>query len=536
MSGLIDPYLDEEGGGKNRFDPFAILRMFWRRKWLFLVPFGLCLAMAAVAIKTMTPIFESAAQIRVVYEMTSSRLLDDESRRFRRPQDMDQATLSNIWNIVTSPKFVDLVVRESRLYTGRAQLPESDQEVIPATLTPEEMRAVRRESARFRAKLRVRREGDQLFDIGVRDVDPRQAYILARVVLDRFLEEERATRTAPRTATRDFLARQRTTYELALKAAEDSLASFQRSILTESLAGNPINANNLNTAEASLRNLQDQYYNTDINEMAGLEQRARGVTGDVPGINALLRDNEVVQVLQDLRELEFSRMIGSGSLNLANDLGQARVRLNSLIESRVARQYSQLGTMDRESVIQYLYFMVYREAKGRVLENLSRHVRNYREFTTRQPIQSARLAELEEEVVNRRNLLDSIEREITQQTLNLEASLAEVGYRIEVRRDPRPPSRPVEPDKLKLSFMAFVLSLAIGFGLVVISILLDRTFTAVADIEQALRLPVIGTLPMIQDEHFQRKQRLRLLRWFVLVILILGVAAGFLFYIYPRMN
>ena len=132
--------------------------------------------------------------------------------------------------------------------------------------------------------------------------------------------------------------------------------------------------------------------------------------------------------------------------------------------------------------------------------------------------------------------LDSIEREITQQTINLEASLAEVGYRIEVRRDPPHPVAPVEPDKIKLSFMGIVLSLAIGFGLVVLSILLDRSFTAVSDIEQALQLAVIGTLPVIQDEHFKRKKRLRLLRWTLLVVVILGVAGAFLLYIYPRLS
>ncbi len=533
----MDPFLDEEVGKTARFDPLAIVRMFWRRKWLFFVPFVICLTMAAVAIRTMTPIYESAGEIRVVMEMTSSRIIEsNEARQYRRPQDFDRATLANIWNITTSPKFLELVARETRLYAGSAQLPQGTESTLPEALTPDEMRAVRREAAGLRGKIRVRQSGEQLFEIAVRDIVPEQSYILARVVLDRFLEEERATRTAPRTATRDFLERQRGTYERALKAAEDSLAAFQRAILTETLAGNPINAVNLSVAEANLLSLQDQYYNTDVNEMARLEQQVRALLGDVPNTQTLLRDPEIVKVMQDLRDLEMSRLLGSTAATLANELGQARVRLNGLIEARVEREQAQLGLMDRNRIAQFKYFMVYREAKGRVLEILARHIRNYRDFATRQPLQSARLTELQDEVTNRRNLLDSIEREITQQTINLEASLAEVGYRVEVRRDPRRPHGPVEPDKLKLGFMAFVLSLAIGFGLVVLSVMLDRSFTTVEDIERTLRLKVIGTLPVIQDEHFKRKRRLRLLRWTVLVALILGVAAVFLLYVYPRMN
>lgn len=531
----MDPFLDEERSAGTKFDPFSIVRMFWRRKWLFFVPFVLCLAMAIVAIRTMTPIYESSGQIRVVVEMTSSRLIEDEMRRYRRPQDMDRAMLANIWNIVTAPKFVEHVVRETQLYAGPAQPPAAS-EALPYALTSDEMRAVGREAARLRPRIRVRQDGDQVFEIGVRDVDPQQAFIIARVVMDRFLEEERATRVAPRTTTRDFLMEQRNTYEEALKSAEDSLATYQRSILTESLVGNPINAGNLSQAEASLLSLQDQHYNSDINEMARLEQQARSVVGEVPAITGLIREPEVVQVLQQLRDLEFARRIAPGAAQPSPELGQARLRLRGIIEARVASTYPQLGLMDRERLTQYMYFMVAREASGRVLETLARSIRSYREFTTRQPLQSARLADLQDEVANRRSLLESIEREITQHTINLEASLAEVGYRVEVRRDPRRPSRPVEPDKLKLSFMGLVLSLAIGFGLVVLSIMLDRSFSSIEDIERTLRLNVIGTLPVIQDDHFQRKRRLRVLRWTVLVVLILGVSAVFLLYVYPRLT
>ena len=114
--------------------------------------------------------------------------------------------------------------------------------------------------------------------------------------------------------------------------------------------------------------------------------------------------------------------------------------------------------------------------------------------------------------------------------------MSEIGYRIEVRRDPVEGKFPVEPDKIKLYFMGFVLSMALGFGLVVLSVMLDRTFTSVEDIERTLGLKVIGTLPVIQDEHFKRKRRLRLLRWSVLVVAVLGVAAVFLLYIYPRLT
>ncbi|MEZ4388408.1 MAG: Wzz/FepE/Etk N-terminal domain-containing protein [Candidatus Krumholzibacteriia bacterium] len=530
----MDPFLDEERPKGTGFDPLAIVRMFWRRKWLFFVPFVICLAMAFVAVRTMTPIYESNGQIRVVQETSNSRLIEsDAGRRVQRARDVDRETIANIWTIVTAPKFLETVVRETQLYTGRARMPESG-DVLPDVLTPEEMDAVKRAARELGQQIRVREDGFHIFVLGVRDVDPRQAFILARVVLDRFLEEERASRVGTRSTTRDFLTRQRETYARDLASSEDSLAAYQRGILNESLIGNPIDASNLAQVETNLLRLRDQHYNADVNEMSRLEDQARAVVRNLPDVQVIMRDPDIAQVASDLYDLELNRTLDTGDASLGASLGRARVRLNTLVEQRVERDYADLGIMDRNRLTQYVFFMIYRTAKQRVVDEVSDHIRAYREFTTRQPKQSARLQELQDEVANRRDMLESIEREITQQTINLEASMSEIGYRIEVRRDPVQTRFPVEPDKLKLYFMGVVLSTALGFGLVILSVMLDRTFTSVDEIERTLGLKVIGTLPVIQDEHFKRKRRLRLLRWIVLVVAVLGVAAVFLLYIYPR--
>ncbi len=283
----MDPFLDEERPRGAGFDPLSIVRMFWRRKWLFFVPFVICLAMAFVAVRTMTPIYESSGQIRVVHETANSRLLeDDRGRRVQRARDMDNDTIANIWTIVTAPKFLESVVRETQLYTGRARMPEDD-ELLPDVLTPEEMESVKQAARGLGSQIRVRGDGHHIFLLAVRDVDPRQAFILSRVVLDRFLEEERASRVAPRTSTRDFLTRQRETYAAALQASEDSLNAFQRSILTESLAGNPVNSGNVSVIEGNLVRMRDQHYNTDVNEMSRLEEQARAIVRNLPDVQVI---------------------------------------------------------------------------------------------------------------------------------------------------------------------------------------------------------------------------------------------------------
>jgi hypothetical protein len=195
-----------------------------------------------------------------------------------------------------------------------------------------------------------------------------------------------------------------------------------------------------------------------------------------------------------------------------------------------------LAFLERNQVSQYIYFAIFRGGVKYVMDVTADKIREFRDFSSRRPGQSTQLAELQADVTSARGLVESIEREITQQTMNLEASQSEIGMQIRVREEPRPNYTPVEPDKMKLMMLGGILSLGIGLGLVVLAFLLDRSFTSVEDIERTLGVAVIGTLPMVQDDHFEQRRKLRLLRWVVIVLGVLAVAAVGFLVIYPRLG
>ncbi len=530
----MDPFLQDDAPSTAKFDPVLLLRKFWRRRWLFFVPFVLCLAMATIAIKVMTPIYEAAGQVRVVRESLNSRLIDDTTGRYRRARDMDDETLSSIWTIVTAPKFLEMVARDAELVPSAVL---TDSAAVASDEAAGQNDPVIAAANRLKRQVRVRPDGVHIFEVAVRNEDPQEALALARIVLDKFLEEERANRMAPRTTTRDFLDRQRQAALQDLNQAEDAVNQYQSTILNQSLAGNPVNAANLSTAETNLRQLQERLAGTDMQELRVEESHARTVVSPLPDLASFMSDAEVATVIDQIRDLVTNQLLGTtGVSDRDNEIGLAKLRLNNLLDQMIGTKLPQLGVMDRSRLTTYLTHAVYRRAQQKAIDTLSRYVRDYHNFTTRQPGQSARLSELQDEVQRRRDMLSSIERDLAQQTMNLEASMSEIGYRIEVRRDPMLPTYPVEPDKLKLYVMGFGLSFAIGIGLVVLSIMLDRSFTSVDDIERTLGIEVIGTLPVIQDDHFQKQRRRRILRWTILVVLILAVASVVLFYLYPRLS
>ncbi len=531
----MDPFLEEpaESGGGG-FDPMTLVRAFWRRKFLFIIPFVLCLSMAYVVIKTMTPIYASSGQVVIKVDASRSSLLEDPRNRFGGQYgDMNGIAYSEMNLLLTSPEFLDEVVRDLKLQDALRASQKPGSEVSETELA-------RRARNKLGSMIKLKSEGNRLFRVEVRDPHPSQAYQLAKFVLEKFVEEYRASQMAPSTSTRDFLTRQLEVYQADLQRAENELNSYQAGLASAALADNPVNALNIGTADASLATLRLRFDGQDATELRNLGQSARAAVGDLPGLSTYQADNAIIAAVSELEDLEFqSRLVVAGdreSRDLETRLGQLRVRLRSLVDAQVVLQQPSLDFRSRNQVAEFVYFALYRQGMGEVIRRLDTGVRNFRNFTARQPQQSTRVAELQGEVTRARKLVDSIEGEITQHNLNLQASLSEIGIQVRIRQEPVMDTVPVEPNKLKLMAMGVILSLGIGMGLVILAIMLDRSFSSVESMEKKLGVPVIGTLPMIRDEHFARKRTVRLLRWVTIVLGILTVGAVGFFVIYPRLG
>lgn len=531
----MDPFQDEPGESSGGgFDPMTLVRAFWRRKFLFIIPFVLCLSMAYVVIKTMTPIYASSGQVVIKVDASRSSLLEDPRNRFGGQYgDMNGIAFQEMNLLLTSQEFLSTVVRELHLHEALRGKAKDGTEI-----TEEE--AVRRARGKLASMIKLKNEGNRLFRLEVRDPDPAQAHRLAKFVLERFVDEYRASQMATSTTTRDFLARQLEVYQADLQRAENELNSYQAGLASAALADNPVSALNIGTADASLAALRLRFDGQDAAELRDLGQAVRAAAGDLPSLAAYQADAAIVAALAELEDLEFqSRLLATGdrdARDLETRLGQLRVRLRSLVDAQVAIQQPSLAFMARNQTAEFVYFALYRQGLAEVIRRLDAGVRNFRNFTARQPQQSTRMAELQGEVTRARKLVDSIEGEITQHNLNLQASLSEIGVQIRIRQEPQLELAPVEPNKLKLMAMGVILSLGIGLGLVILAIMLDRSFSSVVSMEKMLGVPVIGTLPMIRDEHFARKRTVRLLRWVTIVLGILAVGAVGFLVIYPRLG
>ena len=530
----MDPFLDDAPARKPGFDLGMLLRSFWRRKLLFIIPLLLCLGMAAVVIKTMTPLYRSRGLIELRMDHMRSQLLADPSQAFGQTRDVERRIQGDMINLLMSPRFLEKMVGELDLGpSGGAAAADADSDL-------DKLAAVRRASISLRGKLLLNRINSAIYELSVTDIDPREAYRIARHLIPRFVEEYRLARLAARSSTREFLETQRHRYQQDLTEAEQELNSFLSDMAASDLVGSRLHAGNIAATEELIERVRLRHEGADAAEFDDLARAARRILGGDPPVSVYARDGIIKSRLLELEDLGGEVMTTPESdreyAALEMRLGRLRVQISDRVDAMVAANHPRVGLMDRNRLVNYYYSYLYRSVELQVLRQAQGNVAEYRRFVTQRPIQSARLAELQIDVDDARDLVGTIDLEIRQQQMNLDAGMSDVGMQIMVRQEPILVLVPIEPNEPKLWFMGVILSVAMGIGLVVLSIFFDKSFHTVEDIEHELGVTVIGTIPVIQDEHFVRHRRLRLLRWITIVVAVAAMAAVAFLVVYPMLS
>lgn len=280
----------------------------------------------------------------------------------------------------------------------------------------------------------------------------------------RLTEKERAAADFRRRHADELVAaegdlRRREQLELALARVTDDLARERQRVLSlrNVLARTP-----RTTSEQELDALRVR--------LAELRSQYREEYPDIQNVKARIAELEAAADALPSNP-EYRRLAGE----LATAEGQ--------VEALAARE------ADLKGELEALAFRL-GQAPG-VEAELQRLVRDYEQ--TRKSY---------EELVERRDRL--------MLTTSLGAGGQGVEYRIFER--PTPALRPAAPPRLALILGALVLALAVGLGVAMLAVRLDRSFTQGSDLEAAFGLPVLGAISEAPSPAAARARRRDLLR------------------------
>ena len=151
---------------------------------------------------------------------------------------------------------------------------------------------------------------------------------------------------------------------------------------------------------------------------------------------------------------------------------------------------------------------IYQGRVESVPEREAEWVRLTRDYNTLQGVYAGLLAKREESRI----------------AANLERQ--QVGEQFRIVEQPVVPSRPASPNRPSIVLGGLAIGFAIGMALLVVRELRDRGFRAEEEIAVALKLPVIGLVPVILTNADRRRLRRRRLFWSAAaLVLCAGLAA-----------
>ncbi|KPJ52725.1 hypothetical protein AMJ39_07035, partial [candidate division TA06 bacterium DG_24] len=123
----------------------------------------------------------------------------------------------------------------------------------------------------------------------------------------------------------------------------------------------------------------------------------------------------------------------------------------------------------------------------------------YRERVVTAPEDDLTLARLEAEVERNREIYNTLLEQSGAAELSKAVGELEIGRSFEILVSPSLPLTPVSPDRKKALCLGALVGLVLGIVAVFVAEYADRSLKSIEEAEEYLELPVLGTIPPIEQ-------------------------------------
>ena len=161
------------------------------------------------------------------------------------------------------------------------------------------------------------------------------------------------------------------------------------------------------------------------------------------------------------------------------------------------------------------------------IAKLIEQTRVYQKRVEDTPKREQELLSLRRDYTNVKETYDSLlSRKLeAQMAVNMEKKQKGEQFRI---LDPaRLPTKPIEPDMRKLFLLAVAAGLGLGGGLIFLLEYMDTSFKGSDDIESYFDLPLLATIPFLDQQQRKFRQKLNVVFSTVFALLSVALLAGF---------
>lgn len=525
---------------EQKVDIQTYWKIFWRKKYYFVVPIVLSLVISVAGVRMLTPLYQSFSLLSVedqnIIEQTMSRYVTGADDRHR---EMNMRYRAIFETRLQSRNFLESVVRD----LGLERSPELLQAMREAGRTEEgaelETLLMRRLVGMLREKVSIENPNPGFFRIGIYDTDPRTAYILASTVSEKFIESMKQARLLGLREAGAFSDEQIAIYKEKLEASEKELTEVRREMLDRNVEGNPVNSANLHFAEALKSSLDAEIEQKEI-ALGRVRERLLSTFKQVPTTDRL-SGAEAVENLEDrllahggeelLQELLSGQETGSIDTQLEFLSEELRRSINDIVND----EYKILSNEKRPLITEYFFqqkMLRYYRSKSRRLQG---YIDQHRMNTKRMPILEREFNRLSNEVETNRTIYQAFLESKTSAQITEAIQNTNLGLQISIVEAADTPMVPVKPEPMKIILVALLFGAACGVGSILVTEYMDDSFRSVEEVQKFLKLPVLGTVPKtVSSFSWERRKKGRIiLLWIIGLFLFVSIVTVALF-IYER--
>ncbi len=308
-------------------------RIFWRKKYMVLIPLLIAASVSAVGSRFLVPVYEASAVIRIGDNSEATQQVTPFLQERGRRRSRDAETMAKLETELMSSGLIDELVTQLGMNRDpdiRAAA-ERQREALYPEITINEL-VMRRLRAVISSRINVDRVGPATFRVVYSDANPEACYVLANAMTDLYIDMQQRQKMMGIQEGGDFVDEQLALYKARLERSENRLEEFQLEMAEAEDASNPVREINIGAAESLDRRLVIEV-EEGKNIVSGLEDRLRTHLGSIPDPQKMLLDNEVDNFRNDLLaqiEDQINYQLAGVGQTAANDAEIASTQRNLL--------------------------------------------------------------------------------------------------------------------------------------------------------------------------------------------------------------
>ena len=480
---------------QQSFHPLDYMTVANRRKWWFIVPLLLCIALGAAAVAIWPKKFLSRATIGMQSATLAPELLRGVSSD--SPAERQRA----IQQLLLSPTVLERVIREENI---NREKPVGD---VAMWLRDNLAKNIEVPPPLMNGRADPTR-GIDLFHVGYTDKDPERAQRITNRVATVFVEENSKAQAVKAENTADILQQQVSESQAKLTELENKLRTKKQNYvgrLPEQIGANVQMANGARTQYESLsRDLRTE--SDRLNLLEGqLDAMRQGVGAEGMTTSSLQAVQAAQKKLDDLQgELASARALGYTDKHpevnrLEREIKQARAEVGASKSQSPANREDMLKAdpLYRAKAQEVALARIRIKELRSAADSAQRQIGEYQSRVEAAPAVEQDLTALDREYRLEQDRYKTLNEKYQNARTAEDVTRKQGGERFSILYPANLPDTPIEPQPLKVMAIAIVAGLILGAAAALGREFLDRSVHDSRALQNEFEVPVLGEIPRI---------------------------------------